>query len=161
MVTNEDRERKYADAITVGYAPEHRAMMARWFGDEVAAVMAVADAEQAELRAEIERWRDDWLRLDREASVSANALEARAEAAEAKVARVEALLDLWRRESDHRGPDDTLYTVGVVAMLSIALEPRSTEDDEEFCPTCFAGMLSTEHHQRCVVPDRVANESGV
>lgn len=27
-------------------------------------------------------------------------------------------------------------------------------DDEEFCPDCFAGTESCEHHERCVAPAR-------
>lgn len=26
------------------------------------------------------------------------------------------------------------------------------EDDEEFCPTCRAGVQSSEHHEKCVAP---------
>lgn len=26
------------------------------------------------------------------------------------------------------------------------------EDDERFCSTCFAGMTSSEHHEKCVAP---------
>lgn len=27
-----------------------------------------------------------------------------------------------------------------------------SDDPEEFCPTCFAGMESSEHHEKCVRP---------
>jgi hypothetical protein len=26
---------------------------------------------------------------------------------------------------------------------------EAAEDDEEFCPDCFAGMESSEHHEKC------------
>jgi len=29
---------------------------------------------------------------------------------------------------------------------------REREDDEEFCPDCFAGLGSSEHHAECIAP---------
>ena len=37
------------------------------------------------------------------------------------VAAVETLCDQWEREATERGPEDTLYATGVVAMLRSAL----------------------------------------
>jgi hypothetical protein len=31
-------------------------------------------------------------------------------------------------------------------------------DDEQFCPTCFAGVDSSEHHAKCVRPLEVAED---
>lgn len=37
--------------------------------------------------------------------------------------------------------------------MSIVPPPSSEfEDNEEFCPDCFAGMESSEHHEECVAP---------
>ena len=78
MVTNEERAQRYGTPIAIG--------MANGVDEPTItrAVMAVANAEQAELRAEVGRSRKNaahWQSL--------------AEAAEAKVARVEALVDEW------------------------------------------------------------------
>jgi len=98
MVTNDERAQKYAEAFrdpgafverrrVEGVYPDSsrtaRETLTEW---QARAVMAVADAEQAELRAEIARvWR--WFETD------AAALRERAEAAEAKVARVDAVVN--------------------------------------------------------------------
>jgi hypothetical protein len=31
-------------------------------------------------------------------------------------------------------------------------------DDEEFCRHCYAGLTSSEHHEKCVIPARIAEE---
>ena len=77
MTSNDERERLYATAVSA-------ATGSRWSRVVAHAVIAVANAEQAELRAEVGRSRKNaahWQSL--------------AEAAEAKVARVEALVDEW------------------------------------------------------------------
>lgn len=54
-------------------------------------------------------------------------LAAREAAARAEItAAVEALVDRWDREAADRGPDDTLYTSGVVGMLRAALSSAPT-----------------------------------
>jgi len=30
--------------------------------------------------------------------------------------------------------------------------PSPQADDEQFCPDCFAGLGSSEHHAECVAP---------
>ena len=92
MVTNEERAQRYAEAVRREYAMhrDSRAKIAR-------AVMAVADAEQAELRAWLTDARAALRNMDR-LLTEVNADADHMEAAEAKVARVEALLDQWDGE---------------------------------------------------------------
>ena len=52
-------------------------------------------------------------------------LFAERDALRAKVARVEALADRWGQEGVERGPDDTVYTAGVAAMIRAALSDAS------------------------------------
>ena len=86
---DERREDRYADIIIDGQQDyEHPHARAR-------RVMAVADAEQAELRVEVESLRN--LLTYSEGRTSQH----RAEAAEAKVARVEALADEWATVGKH------------------------------------------------------------
>ena len=84
MVTNEERVQRYARAIyddqIVSYDPDEVAEVTE-------AVMAVADAEQAELRAWLTDARAALRNMDR-LLTEVNADADRMEAAEAKVARV-------------------------------------------------------------------------
>ena len=85
-------------------------MMARWFGEEVAAVVAVADAELTELRAEVESAYADFAAMSNSHASLDHRAEMnrinwllwrnRAEAAEAKVARVEALVEEAQYRND-------------------------------------------------------------
>lgn len=44
----------------------------------------------------------------------------------------------------------------VVALLE---EARAEgEDPEQFCDTCFAGLESSEHHEKCVLPAEAAQD---
>ena len=101
MVTNEERAQRYGTPIAIG--------MANGVDEPTItrAVMAVADAEQAELRAEVESAYADFAAMSNShASLDHRAemnrinwplWRKRAEAAEAKVARVEALCDRTER----------------------------------------------------------------
>jgi len=137
---DDERVRRYAEAIYAADQARNPEIpfgfeLNEW-GKEARAVMAVADAEQAELRAEVERvWR--YFETDaaalRERAEAAEAkvgdLEmslavesAKRAAAEAKVARVEALHSKWataRNISDGR-PNPVL--IGISAMLRAALD---------------------------------------
>lgn len=109
-----ERETRYAEAIYVGAEavdPDERA-------EVTSAVMAVADAEQADLRAEIERLRREsatrleWFEAADEAAERRLDLNIkyldRAEAAEAQVAAVRAMADdLDAQGVTHAGDSDT------------------------------------------------------
>lgn len=125
MVTNEERAQRYADAVydiavdhpmwidadsqPLDYNPRREEMLIEFIDEAQAAVIALADAEQAELRADLayaqadaRHWHSGWGRADAELRDARAALvnmdrlvteaNAAAESAEAKVARVEALM---------------------------------------------------------------------
>jgi len=106
MVTNEEpsqgRYDKYRDAIW-GQPSTHRATHA---------VMAVADAEQAELRAR------NLEMAERHSEHLHDAIQ-RAEAAEAKVARVEALIGNW--EAAKGAPESEAWAHYVAERVRNAL----------------------------------------
>jgi hypothetical protein len=57
-----------------------------------------------------------------------------------------------------------VVSVAVLGVFAFSRHVQSTgkrmamEDDEQFCDDCFAGLLSSEHHQKCIVPEREAAE---
>ena len=103
MASIDERTQRYAEAIAVGQAK------ANLMGEHPSAeVVAVADAEQAELRAEAVA------RLE-----LASQQMRRAEAAEAKVARVEALCE----SADLRFDEPRLWTSEIRAALDGKVAP--------------------------------------
>jgi len=89
-MSSEERERRYLKAIL-----QASSLYGEYdVEDQVDRVMAVADAEQAELRAAVER-----LRMVDDGRLAADlAWMDRAEGAESRVARVEALLEVWEAD---------------------------------------------------------------
>lgn len=125
-MTNERRKR-YGAAIKSWELPERRLPVL--LGGLIEKVMAVADAEQAELRAEIERlrredqeWNDAYMRLD----ASNSTHMARAEGAEAKVARVEALIEEIRRDG-WCDPDAIALAFRAAMDGEAAVEPSDSD----------------------------------
>lgn len=73
------------------------------------------------------------------------------------------LIDRWRVG----GPELTGYgrqlvdaiLPEVLAMLEEArADDGEDEDPEQFCDTCFAGLESSEHHEKCVAPAELAED---
>lgn len=47
-------------------------------------------------------------------------------------------------------------------MPSIVPPPTNPQDDDEqFCPECFAGIESSQHHQACIRPTEVLGDIAV
>ena len=104
-----ERVQRYANAIDAVLADT---MLTR---NVTASVLEVADAEQAELRAEVERLRG---------TLVGTALT-RMDAADARVARVEAVLDEWAVKADAHEPvhgEQVMNVRRVIARIRGALD---------------------------------------
>lgn len=121
---DEERQTRYAEAIMSCYSADEQKHLAHYLNDEARAVVAVADAEQSELRERIEFVEQEW---EHDKDGRAEWFD-RAQTAEAQVRRILAVVD------DMAGYRDLDRAARWVERLRAALagpEPEATAGGDD------------------------------